>query len=62
MVGDGQSDKRHHSDPHQEVTDGQVHDQHRRHRMEGPGGSHDDKDKTITCTHKDNDSAVQMIG
>lgn len=49
-VDDGQGNKRHHSDPHQEVTDGQVHDQHRRDYMEAPRGCHNDKDEKITCT------------
>lgn len=50
VVHDGQSNERHHSDPHQEVTDGQVRDEHRRHHMEAPGSCHNDKDKKITCT------------
>ena len=50
MVHDGQSDKRHDSDAHQEVADGQVHDQHRRHRVESLGCSDNRNDKNITYT------------
>lgn len=51
-VHDGESDKGHHADTHQEVADGQVHDQHRRHRVESLGRSHDDDDKNITYAER----------
>lgn len=50
VAHDGQSNKRHNSNGHQEVTDGQVHDQYRGHRVESLVGSHNDNDKNITCT------------
>lgn len=46
-VHDGQSHQGHGADPHQEVTDGQAHDQHRRHRVESFGRSHDGNDKRV---------------
>lgn len=47
-VHDGQSNKGHHSDAHQQVADGQVHDQHRRHRVQSLGRGHNDNDKDVT--------------
>lgn len=49
-VYDGHRNKRQDSDAYQEVTDGQVQDQHRRHCMEGPGSRHNNYDKKIACT------------
>lgn len=50
-VHDGQGNKRHDPDSHQEVTDGKVCDQHRVHRVQGFGCSHNNDDENIPYKH-----------
>lgn len=47
MVYDGQSNKGHDSSADQQVADGQVYDQHWRHRVERFGCSHSNNDKNV---------------
>lgn len=61
VVHDGQSNKGHHSNAHQQVTDGQVHNQHRRHRAESLGCSHKSNDEDVTYAEMhNNDTEVRL--
>ena len=51
-VDDGHRHERHDADAHQQVADGQVDDEHRGHRVERFGRSHDHNDKDVTWRGK----------